>query len=225
MKEIEQVLGATASAGDPSSSAVVQAPSAVTPDEVVHTVQGELVQDNVGQPGQIPPAAELVSPPRILISYRREETASLAAYLADRLGDRFGSEQVVKDVRPVNPSADFAEVIELAVASCDVVLVLIGDRWLTVTDVNRKRRLDNPKDVVRMEIEAALQQRVRILPILVEDGRMPGPADLPDSLVELARRQALELSSNRLPYDISRLIKVLDRTLGEFHRGSHYLLR
>jgi YVTN family beta-propeller protein len=158
-----------------------------------------------------PPAA----PGRIFISYRREETAYPAGWLFDRLAEHFGSGQVFKDVDSIELGDDFVEVITTAVGSCDVLLALIGDQWLTITDEHGRRRLDNPDDFVRLEIEAALVRKVRVIPILVDGARMPRADELPDSLARLVRRQALELSPNRFDFDTSRLVKVLDRTLAD----------
>ncbi len=152
---------------------------------------------------------------RIFISYRREETAYPAGWLYDRLADRFGSGQVFKDVDSIQLGDDFVEVITAAVGSCDVLLALIGDEWLTITDEHGRRRLDNPDDFVRLEIEAALTREVRVIPILVDGARMPHEDELPDSLAKLVRRQALELSPARFDFDTSRLLKVLDWTLAE----------
>jgi hypothetical protein len=152
---------------------------------------------------------------RIFISYRREETAYPAGWLYDRLADRFGSGQVFKDVDSIQLGDDFVEVITRAVGSCDVLLALIGDQWLTITDEHGRRRLDDPDDFVRLEIEAALTRKVRVIPILVDGARMPRADELPDSLVRLVRRQALELSPARFEFDTSRLFKVLDWTLAE----------
>ncbi|MGH8834001.1 MAG: toll/interleukin-1 receptor domain-containing protein, partial [Actinomycetes bacterium] len=146
---------------------------------------------------------------RIFISYRREETAYPAGWLYDRLVDRFGG-QVFKDVDSIELGDDFVETITSAVGSCDVLLALIGDQWLTITDEDGRRRLDNPEDFVRLEIEAALTRNVRVIPILVGGARMPRAADLPPSLARLVRRQALELSPARFDFDTSRLLGVLD---------------
>jgi hypothetical protein len=152
---------------------------------------------------------------RIFISYRREETAYPAGWLYDRLADRFGSDQVFKDVDSIELGDDFVEVITRAVGACDVLLALIGDQWLTITDAHGQRRLDNPDDFVRLEIEAALTRNVRVIPILVDGASMPHAAELPESLARLVRRQALELSPSRFAFDTGRLLKVLDRTLAE----------
>ncbi|WP_455833597.1 toll/interleukin-1 receptor domain-containing protein [Pseudarthrobacter siccitolerans] len=155
---------------------------------------------------------------RIFISYRREETAYPAGWLYDRLADRYGGGQVFKDVDSIQLGDDFVESITRAVGSCDVVLVLIGDEWLTITDEDGRRRLDDPDDFVRLEVQAALTRNVRVIPILVDTARMPRADELPESLARLVRRQALEFSPARFEFDTSRLFKVLDTTLAEVRR-------
>jgi WD40 repeat protein len=152
---------------------------------------------------------------RIFISYRREETAYPAGWLYDRLVDHFGQGQVFKDVDSIQLGDDFAEVITAAVARCDVLLALIGDRWLTITGEDGQRRLEDPGDFVRLEIEAALARGIRVIPVLVDGARMPRAGDLPASLAKLVRRQALELSPSRFDSDTGRLLRVLDSNIAE----------
>jgi hypothetical protein len=147
------------------------------------------------------------------MSYRREDTDFPAAWLFDRLVGHFGEGQVFKDVDVIQPGDDFAEVIRSAVASCDVLLVLIGDRWLTITDDNGQRRLDDPGDFVRLEIQAALNRNIRVIPILVGKARMPLPAELPECLAKLTGRQALDLSPAHFDADIDKLLKALGEAL------------
>ena len=160
--------------------------------------------------GSIPAASG-----RIFISYRREEAAYPAAWLYGRLADRFGGDQVFKDVDSIQLGDDFVEVIASAVGSCDVLLALIGDEWLAIIDEEGRRRIDNSDDFVRLEIEAAFTRKVRVIPILIGGARLPRADELPASLAKLARRQPLELSPSRFDFDTSRLLKVLDRTLAE----------
>jgi hypothetical protein len=89
-------------------------------------------------------------------------------------------------------------VISRAVGSCDVLLTVIGAKWLTISDEHGRRRLNDPDDFLRLEIEAALTRNVRVIPILTDGARMPRADELPPSLVPLTRRQALELSPSRL---------------------------
>ena len=135
----------------------------------------------------------------IFMSYRHEDSAYPAAWLFEQLAGRLGD--------------DFVERITSAVASCDVLLALIGRRWLT--DQDGQRRLDKPDDFVRLEIEAALTRNVRVIPILIEAVQMPRANELPASLAKLARRQALEVSPNRFERDTQRLLEALDRALAE----------
>jgi hypothetical protein len=152
-------------------------------------------------------------PLRIFMSYRRADTSWAAVSLFDRLADQFGRDNVFKDVDSIDLGEDFVEAITTAVGSSDALLALIGNQWLTATDQNGRRRLDNPGDFVRLEIEAALTRGVRIIPILVDGALMPHEDQLPESLAPLVRRQALELSPNRFGGDFQRLLPVLNRTI------------
>ena len=155
------------------------------------------------------------APSRIFMSYRRDDTDYPAAWLFTELVRHFDRDQVFKDVDSIELGDDFVEVITRAVASCDVLLALIGRRWLKIAGRDGRRRLDNPDDFVRLEIEAALTRNVRVIPILVEAAQMPRADELPSSLAKLARRQALELSPGRFGLDAQRLLRTLDRTLAE----------
>ena len=152
-------------------------------------------------------------PGRIFISYRRQETAWAAGRLDDALVQHFPAEQVFKDVDSIEPGEDFVERITAAVASCDVLLALIGPQWVTITDENGRRRLDDPKDWVRLEIETALTRKIRVIPILVDDARMPHATQLPATLAALVRRNAVEI--NPETFDTKRLITAVHKTLAE----------
>ncbi len=150
---------------------------------------------------------------RIFISYRREEASYPVGWLFRQLADHFGKDQVFRDVVSIRPGDDFVDTITAAVGSCEVLLAVIGGRWLTATDERGRRRLDDPGDYVRLEIETALKRDVRVIPILVDDARMPGADALPLSLAMLARRQALELNPNRFEADTEKLLVVLEQAL------------
>jgi hypothetical protein len=152
-------------------------------------------------------------PGRIFISYRRQETAWPAGRLYDVLVEYFPAEQVFKDVDNIDPGDDFTERITAAVAYCDVLLVLIGPQWLTITDENGQRRLDDPGDWVRLEIETALNRKIRVIPILVDDAQMPRADELPPPLAPLTRRNAVEISPHT--FDTKRLIGTVRKTLAE----------
>jgi TIR domain/Domain of unknown function (DUF4062) len=158
---------------------------------------------------QVAPAAR----GRIFMSYRREESAYSANWLYTLLTEQFGDGQVFMDVDDIEPGANFVDVINAAVGSCEVMLAMIGDRWLAITDVDGGRRIDDPVDFVRLEIEAALARNIRVIPILVSGAKMPRARDLPASIDALAYRQALELTAHRFKLDLGRLIKALENAL------------
>jgi TIR domain len=150
----------------------------------------------------------------IFISYRRRETAGHAGRLYDALVEHFGSERVFMDIT-MEPGVDFAATIQAAVGSCEALVALIGEEWLTVVDAQGNRRIDDPADVHRMELQAALDREVRLIPALVQDADMPTAAQLPDALRPLVARQAVELSDQRWDYDVGRLVGVLERVLSD----------
>jgi glycerophosphoryl diester phosphodiesterase len=154
-----------------------------------------------------------VTPGRIFISYRQQDSAYPAGWLYDRLAERFGNGQVFKDVDSIGLGADFVEVITNAVASCEVLLAVIGPSWLDARSAEGHRRLDDPNDFVRLEIETALNRGVLVIPVLVGGTPIPKPGDLPASIARLVRHQALELSPQRFHADAARLLEAIDRTL------------
>jgi hypothetical protein len=164
-------------------------------------------------------ASRPMAPGRIFISYRRAESAYPTGWLYDRLANHFGRADIVRDIDTIEPGDDFVEVIGRAVASCDVMLVVIGTRWISITDEDGRRRLDHSDDFVRREIEAAWQRDIRVIPILVDGATMPRTEQLPPSLVKLTRHQALELSPYR--FDTDRLLRVLDKTVSEEKKKRH----
>lgn len=152
--------------------------------------------------------------PGIFISYRRDDSAGHAGHLHDELTDHFGRDTVFMDIDAIEAGEDFVEAIEDAVGSCDVLLAVIGSRWLTSADADGTRRIDKPDDFVHLEIAAALERDIRVVPVLVQNATMPAASDLPESLAKLTRRNAIELSNARWEYDLGRLIAVLEKVIG-----------
>jgi len=149
---------------------------------------------------------------KLFINYRREDTGHAAGRLYDRLIAHFGEDQVFIDIDQIEPGEDFVEVINSKVGACDIAIVAIGPNWLHATNASGKRRLDDEEDFVRMEIVAALQRKIRVIPVLVGGARMPGRHDLPEALAPLSRRNAIELSETRFHVDVNRLIEAIERS-------------
>ena len=152
---------------------------------------------------------------KIFISYRRADTSVHADAIYRRLTEQFGESNVFFDVEKIDLGDEFARIIDERIASCDVVLVLIGPKWLAL-DVAGRRRLDQPGDYVRREIAAALSRDIRVIPVLVGGAGMPAKDDLPEEVAALATRSALEVSDTRLNQDIDDLIAQLGgRRIGQ----------
>ena len=147
---------------------------------------------------------------KLFINYRREDTAPYAGRLYDRLIAHFGADQVFIDIDQIEPGEDFVDVINRKVGACEIAIISIGPNWLSVTDASGKRRLDDEEDFVRMEIIAALERKIRVIPVLVGGARMPRKQDLPEALAPLTRRNAIELSETRFHADVSRLIEAIE---------------
>jgi hypothetical protein len=135
------------------------------------------------------PAAPGVT--RVFISYRREDSIAMAGRIRDQLAARFGADNVFFDIDTIPLGVDFRQHIDKMVADCDVVLVIIGRRWLDVTDSAELRRLDQPGDFVRLEVEAALRRGIPVVPVLVDGASVPNESKLPSSLAELSYRNGL----------------------------------
>lgn len=150
----------------------------------------------------------------VFINYRREDSAGHAGRLYDALSRHFPG-RLFMDIDTLAPGVDFVDAIEQAVDSCEVLIVIIGREWLSVKNKAGRRRLDDPGDFVRLEVESALARKIRVIPVLVQDTPMPGVEDLPPSLGSLARRNAIELSDARWAYDVDRLVRTIREILRE----------
>jgi hypothetical protein len=146
----------------------------------------------------------------VFISYRREDSSAYAGRLFDILSAHFGKENTYMDLDTIRGGDDFAAVIEEKISLCDVLLAVIGERWLTATGEHGSRRLDLTGDFVRLEIAKALERGVRVIPVLVGGATIPDPGALPDDLRPLSIHQAMDLRDAHFHADAERLIDVLD---------------
>ncbi len=149
---------------------------------------------------------------RIFLSYRRKDTAGFAHAIYNILAPEFGQENVFMDVDKIKPGQDFVETLNRAVSHCDVLLVLIGPIWLNITDEKGARRLDDPNDFVRIEIESALKYNKIIIPVLLQGAGMPEENELPTNLRPLSRRQAVSIGDH-LSDDVKRLATSIRRAM------------
>lgn len=153
---------------------------------------------------------------RIFISYRRSDAASEAGRIYDYLESHLGKEALFKDVDAIDAGDDFRKRLNEAVGRCQILLAIIGTNWLQVTDEAGKRRLDNPADWVRLEIETALNRNVRVIPLLLDGVQMPAERDLPKTLQPLAYRNAARVRNDPdFRHDMDRILGVIQRQLDE----------
>jgi hypothetical protein len=142
----------------------------------------------------------------IFIGYRRKDVAGEAGRVYDRLVDQFTRERVFKDVESIEPGKDFrAHVLEV-VNSAEVFLALIGERWR-----EHRHRLDEPGDLVRIELEVALRNRIiQVIPVLIGDAQMPKGEEFPETIRSLRQLQAVNVRQDPdFHSDMNRLIKRL----------------
>jgi hypothetical protein len=149
--------------------------------------------------------------PRIFVSYRREDSGDASGRLGDGLKARLGRDNVFMDVDNIPVGVDFRQHLAQAVSRCDILLAVIGDHWLEARYAEGpkqgQRRLDDPDDYVRIEIQSALARNIRVVPVLVRGATMPRPDDLPGDLKPLAFRQAAEVRPGRdFGHHLERLI-------------------
>jgi hypothetical protein len=131
-----------------------------------------------------------------------------AGRLYDALVARYGAASVFRDKEAIRPGYDWVEEIENALAGDVVVLALLGPSWADVRDAEGRRRLDDPHDPNRLELEIALQKKTPLIPVLVEAADIP--EQLPPSLMPLTRRHAVRLRDDDWDGDFMRLTDALE---------------
>jgi hypothetical protein len=145
------------------------------------------------------------------ISYRREQSAFVAGALRQELARKFGESAVFMDRAVIGAGQEWPQRIREAVAACRAMLVLIGPMWLACADGKGRRRLDDPDDWVRLEIELALgQERTVVVPVLYDGACVPPEDELPDALRPLAGRHAIALTGDELDAEIDALVASIE---------------
>ena len=152
--------------------------------------------------------------PRVVISYRRSDSAAIAGRIADQLKTRFGEDSVFMDIDNIPLGVDYRVHIRGELLKSEILIVVIGPRWLA-PDPDGTRRIHNEADPVRVEIETALREQVPVIPVLVENAAMPTVKDLPESLHGLALLNAAEVDIGRdFRHHVDRLGHALDSLTG-----------
>jgi hypothetical protein len=148
------------------------------------------------------------SMPSIMILYRRVDSAGTAGGIFDELVSHFGKENVFMDIDNIPLGTDYRDHIKDILSRTGILLAVIGPRWLS------ERRLYEESDLVRIEIQTALENKVAVIPLLVDHVNMPKGDDLPASIGELSFLNAAEVSPERdFHVHMARLIRSIKTTL------------
>jgi hypothetical protein len=154
---------------------------------------------------------------RVFLNYRRGDTSGHTGRLYDALSAHFGADKVFIDVDNIAIGQDFADRIGEVLSKVDIVLVVIGMEWLDAHTSDGHRRLDDPGDFVRIEVETALRRGILVIPVLVEGTEMPAAASLPDPLKPLARRNACVIDDRDWKRGVDRLVHAIDDVIATGH--------
>lgn len=164
---------------------------------------------------------EDVPPPiRIALRYRASDVPSEVTRLRDALARQFGQDNVSFDLDTPPSGADLMVAINKAIVHCDVLLPVIGPHWLTVTDEQGRRRVDNPNDILRLEVEVALDRGVRIIPLVLHGAHMANAGGLPESVVYLWEYAWIPIDS---PHQIETVIREIEEIRREKAYRAAYL--
>ncbi|HWK17538.1 MAG TPA: CHASE2 domain-containing protein [Solirubrobacteraceae bacterium] len=148
----------------------------------------------------------LPGPSDFFVSYRRGQSELAANTLREGLARKFGDDHVFMDTDAIHPGEQWPRRIVEAIEACRAMLVVIGPQWVEARGSSGERRLDDPEDWVRREIEAGLRsEQIVVVPVLHDGAGEPGRDQLPDSLGPLADCQSVQLTGR----DVDRWIEDL----------------
>jgi hypothetical protein len=150
---------------------------------------------------------------KIIISYRRQDSEAITGRIRDRLANQYGNDSIFMDIDSIPLGVDFRDHIGEALRETDILIAVIGPKWLG-TQKGGRTRIREESDPVRVEVEKALERGIIVIPVLVNNATMPKSSELPDRLVELSYRNAATVDSGRdFHQHVDRLIRSIDQIL------------
>jgi formylglycine-generating enzyme required for sulfatase activity len=150
---------------------------------------------------------------KIFINYRRDDSASHALNVAQYLENTFGKRNIFIDIDRLRAGLKFKTVLEDKLGQCKVMLAIIGPNWVDARD-GGSRRIDNPEDWVRVEIERALARNIPVIPVLVAGATLPSKTDLPPTLQPLIEHQCATVTTTGFRHEMAGLARdVADLTV------------
>lgn len=149
----------------------------------------------------------------IFINYRSDDDPFAAALADERLRRVFGEDRVFRDCRSLPAGIDFEPELWGHLLISKVFLVLIGRKWLTLTDPNGVRLLDRPSDFVRCEVAEALKLKTTVIPVLLNGAKLPKAAELPADLASLSGHQFVHLRQRFSDVDLAELVAAVAKVV------------
>ncbi len=157
----------------------------------------------------------------LFINYRRDDSISEARLIKNALVTEYGAGRVFMDVESIELGDEWPKKIKAKLERANVLIAVIGPEWLRAgMDEWGRRRIDQPKDWVRLELEYAFRKKIQVLPLLVRGGKMPPAAALPRGIRKLASTQAFPIRSDYWDHEIKLLMIKLateDNVVGTKH--------
>ncbi|GAA1020737.1 hypothetical protein Aple_055280 [Acrocarpospora pleiomorpha] len=150
----------------------------------------------------------------IFINYRKDDSAASAELIDKSMCDRFGADRVFRDCRSMEPGAMFTKELEIALRQSRVMLSVIGPQWLSLADSSGRPRIENPKDILRLELKRAFNWHITVIPVLVGGAKLPRMDELPDDIKALNTQQYVEIRHRYVENDTKPLIEAVARRLG-----------
>lgn len=172
-------------------------------------VQGSVEDERVDAPAEPMSVGKLTGGPRVFLSYRRDDSTLYAETLFESLIAKVPDIRVFRDSDTLQPGMVFSEAIEETVATCDILIAVIGKKWRGGSSQAGTYRIDLPGDWVRLEVATALQQKKLVIPCLVGGAKMPDKETLPPDIAGLASRHAIQISEKDFRRDAGELIEQL----------------
>lgn len=151
----------------------------------------------------------------IFMSYRRQDSEWVSLSLFNALKQQFPNDGIFKDFNSIKAGDDFTKALESNLASCDVLLVVIGMEWLSAKDESGVQRIFNPGDYVCLEIATAIEKGKKVIPVLINNTRMPAADALPDRIKELHKLQAVRVNSSNFEMDVFSLANAIRESIGK----------
>jgi hypothetical protein len=151
----------------------------------------------------------------VFVSYRKNHNgvrrphALTIAAIADRLRHHFGDDEVLIDM-DLEAGDHYPSKLRGWLRDCEVMLVVVHREWLD----DLKARRDEQWDWARWEVETALALGLHVLPVLLDDARLPGKEELVEAgfpgLAEIATRQYWRLGFAGWQRELAELLRMLE---------------